>query len=60
MRYFLIMLEKTGREREIDILHSTNDEAQAVNQLIALSDKHEESSVAGRCRVYMTTYIDNG
>ncbi len=56
MRVYLVILETMALEREIEVLHSTNDGNEALNILVAHSDKWEESIVAGKCRVMMTTY----
>lgn len=58
MRYFLIILEKLGKERAYEILDSTTDESEAVNKLMTLSDQWEHAIVSGQCKVYMTTYIE--
>lgn len=57
MREYLIILETMAPEREIEVLHSTNDSSEALEQLVALSDKREESIITGKCRVIMTTYV---
>ncbi|HYE11922.1 MAG TPA: hypothetical protein VEF53_17275 [Patescibacteria group bacterium] len=58
MRVYLIILETAAPKREIEVLHSTGDSIEALNELIAHSDKWEESIVTGRCRVLMTTYVE--
>ncbi len=58
MRIYMIILETITDGRRIEILHSTNDSTEAVIELINNSDKWETAIVEGRCKVYMTTYVE--
>ena len=56
MRVYLIVLETIAPKREIEVLQRTTDSNEALKRLVAHSDEWEESIVAGKCRVLMTTY----
>jgi hypothetical protein len=56
MRVYLVVMETLAPKREIEVLHRSSDSAEALEKLVSFSDKWEESIVAGRCRVLMTTY----
>jgi hypothetical protein len=58
MRVYLIILETIARDRQFEILHSTYDRNEALDELTARSDEHEKAIIAGKCKVYMTTYLD--
>lgn len=58
MRFYMIVRETIAREREIEVLHSTNDSSEAILKLIAFSDEWEESILSGRCRVLMSTFVE--
>ena len=56
MRVYLVIIETMAPKREIEVLHRSSDGAEALEKLVSFSDKLEESIVAGKCRVMMTTY----
>lgn len=56
MRFYLIIKETIGKEREIQVLKNTDDSKEALESLISFSNEWEESIIAGKCRVLMSTY----
>jgi hypothetical protein len=53
------MLETLTTEREFEILHSTNDKAEAIDELISYSNRYEDDIVSGKYKVYMTTFLED-